>query len=58
MRAKGVGTGSIVDSPSKEEKSAEKAPAAEEKTAKAAKSKAASLAKAASEDKPVPDELF
>lgn len=61
MRAKGVGTGSIVDSPSKEEKSAEKAPAApaaEEKTAKAAKSKAASLSKAASEDKPVPDELF
>ena len=61
MRAKGVGTGSIVDSPSQEEKSAEKAPAApaaEEKTAKAAKSKAASLAKAASEDKPVPDELF
>mgnify|MGYP002766242058 FL=1 len=58
MRAKGVGTGSIVDSPSKEEKSAEKAPDAEEKTAKTAKSKAASLAKAASEDKPVPDELF
>lgn len=58
MRAKGVGTGSIVDSPSKEEKSAEKAPDAEEKTSKAAKSKAASLAKAASEDKPVPDELF
>lgn len=58
MRAKGVGTGSIVDSPSKEEKPAEKAPDAEEKTAKAAKSKAASLAKAASEDKPVPDELF
>lgn len=58
MRAKGVGTGSIVDSPSKEEKPAEKAPNAEEKTAKAAKSKAASLAKAASEDKPVPDELF
>ena len=58
MWAKGVGTGSIVDSPSKEEKPAEKAPDAEEKTAKAAKSKAASLAKAASEDKPVPDELF
>lgn len=58
MRAKGVGTGSIVDSPSKEEKPAEKAPDAEEKTAKAAKSKAASLAKAASEDKPIPDELF
>lgn len=58
MRAKGVGTGSVVDSPSKEEKPAEKAPDAEEKTAKAAKSKAASLAKAASEDKPVPDELF
>lgn len=58
MRAKGVGTGSIVDSPSKEEKPAEKAPGAEEKNAKAAKSKAASLAKAASEDKPVPDELF
>ena len=58
MRAKGVGTGSIVDLPSKEEKPAEKAPDAEEKTAKAAKSKAASLAKAASEDKPVPDELF
>lgn len=58
MRAKGVGTGSIVDSPSKEEKPAEKAPDAEEKTAKAAKSKAASLAKAASEDKLVPDELF
>lgn len=58
MRAKGVGTGSIVDSPSKEEKPAEKAPDAEEKTAKAAKSKAASLAKASSEDKPVPDELF
>ena len=58
MRAKGVGTGSIVDSPSKEEEPAEKAPDAEEKTAKAAKSKAASLAKAASEDKPVPDELF
>lgn len=58
MRAKGVGTGSIVDSPSKEEKPAEKAPDAEEKNAKAAKSKAASLAKAASEDKPVPDELF
>lgn len=58
MRAKGVGTGSIVDSHSKEEKPAEKAPDAEEKTAKAAKSKAASLAKAASEDKPVPDELF
>lgn len=58
MRAKGVGTGSIVDSPSKEEKPAEKAPDAEEKTAKAAKSKATSLAKAASEDKPVPDELF
>lgn len=58
MRAKGVGTGSIVDSPSKEEKPAEKVPDAEEKTAKAAKSKAASLAKAASEDKPVPDELF
>ncbi|WP_288568648.1 recombinase RecA [uncultured Treponema sp.] len=58
MRAKGVGTGSIVDSSSKEEKPAEKAPDAEEKTAKAAKSKAASLAKAASEDKPVPDELF
>ncbi len=58
MRAKGVGTCSIVDSPSKEEKPAEKAPDAEEKTSKAAKSKAASLAKAASEDKPVPDELF
>ena len=61
MRAKGVGTGSIVESPAKEEKPAEKAPdapAAEEKPAKAAKSKAASLAKAASEDKPVPDELF
>lgn len=58
MRAKGVGTGSIVDSPSKEEKPAEKAPGAEEKNAKAAKSKAASLAKAASEDKPAPDELF
>lgn len=58
MRAKGVGTGSIVDSSSKEEEPAEKAPDAEEKTAKAAKSKAASLAKAASEDKPVPDELF
>lgn len=58
MRAKGVGTGSIVDSPSREEKSAEKAPDAEGKTAKVAKSKAASLAKAASEDKPVPDELF
>ena len=58
MRAKGVGTGSIVDSPSKEEKPAEKAPDAEEKTAKTAKSKAASLAKAASEDKPVLDELF
>lgn len=58
MREKGVGTGSIVDSPSKEEKPAEKAPDAEEKTAKVAKSKAASLAKAASEDKPVPDELF
>lgn len=58
MRAKGVGTGSIVDSPSKEEKPAEKAPDAEEKTAKTAKSKAASLAKTASEDKPVPDELF
>lgn len=58
MRAKGVGTGSIVDSSSKEEKPAEKAPDAEEKTAKAAKSKAASLAKTASEDKPVPDELF
>ena len=61
MRAKGVGTGSIVESPAKEEKSAEKAPAApaaEEKPAKTAKSKAASLAKAASEDKPVPDELF
>lgn len=58
MRAKGVGTGSIVDSPSNEEKPAEKAPDAEEKTSKAAKSKAASLAKAASEDKPVPDELF
>lgn len=58
IRAKGVGTGSIVDSPSKEEKPAEKAPDAEEKTSKAAKSKAASLAKAASEDKPVPDELF
>ena len=58
MRAKGVGTGSIVESPAKEEKPAEKAPAAEEKTAKTAKSKAASLAKAASEDKPVPDELF
>lgn len=61
MRAKGVGTGSIVESPAKEENPAEKAPAApaaEEKPAKAAKSKAASLAKAASEDKPVPDELF
>ncbi|WP_296028202.1 recombinase RecA [uncultured Treponema sp.] len=61
MRAKGVGTGSIAESPAKEEKSAEKAPVApatEEKPAKAAKSKAASLAKAASEDKPVPDELF
>lgn len=61
MRAKGVGTGSIVESPAKEEKPAEKAPAApaaEEKPAKTAKSKAASLAKAASEDKPVPDELF
>ncbi len=61
MRAKGVGTGSIAESPAKEEKPAEKAPvapAAEEKPAKAAKSKAASLAKAASEDKPVPDELF
>lgn len=61
MRAKGVGTGSIAESPAKEEKSAEKAPAApaaEEKPAKTAKSKAASLAKAASEDKPVPDELF
>lgn len=58
MRAKGVGTGSIVESPAKEEKPAEKAPAAEEKTAKTTKSKAASLAKAASEDKPVPDELF
>lgn len=61
MRAKGVGTGSIAESPAKEEKPAEKAPVApvaEEKTAKTAKSKAASLAKAASEDKPVPDELF
>ena len=58
MRAKGVGTGSIVDSPSKEEKSAEKAPAAPAAEEKTAKSKAASLAKAASEDKPVPDELF
>lgn len=61
MRAKGVGTGSIAESPAKEEKPAEKAPvapAAEEKPAKTAKSKAASLAKAASEDKPVPDELF
>lgn len=61
MRAKGVGTGSIAESPEKEEKSAEKAPAApaaEEKPAKTTKSKAASLAKAASEDKPVPDELF
>lgn len=61
MRAKGVGTGSIVESPAKEEKPAEKAPAApaaEEKPAKTTKSKAASLAKAASEDKPVPDELF
>ena len=61
MRAKGVGTGSIAESPAKEEKSAEKAPAApatEEKPAKTTKSKAASLAKAASEDKPVPDELF
>lgn len=61
MRAKGVGTGSIAEPPAKEEKPAEKAPAApaaEEKPAKAAKSKAASLAKAASEDKPVPDELF
>lgn len=61
MRAKGVGTGSIAESPEKEEKPAEKAPAApaaEEKPAKTTKSKAASLAKAASEDKPVPDELF
>ena len=61
MRAKGVGTGSIAEPPTKEEKPAEKAPVApavEEKPAKAAKSKAASLAKAASEDKPVPDELF
>ncbi|WP_296011910.1 recombinase RecA [uncultured Treponema sp.] len=61
MRAKGVGTGSIAESPAKEEKSAEKAPVApatEEKPAKTTKSKAASLAKAASEDKPVPDELF
>ncbi|MDO5774141.1 MAG: recombinase RecA [Spirochaetales bacterium] len=61
MRAKGVGTGSVVETPVKEEKPAEKAPAApaaEEKPAKATKSKAASLAKAASEDKPVPDELF
>ncbi|WP_295800959.1 recombinase RecA [uncultured Treponema sp.] len=61
MRAKGVGTGSIAEPPAKEEKPAEKAPVApavEEKPAKAAKSKAASLAKAASEDKPVPDELF
>ena len=61
MRAKGVGTGSIAESPEKEEKLAEKtpsAPAAEEKPAKTTKSKAASLAKAASEDKPVPDELF
>lgn len=61
MRAKGVGTGSIAESPAKEEKPAEKAPAApaaEEKPAKTTKSKAASLAKAASEDKPVPDELF
>lgn len=61
MRAKGVGTGSIAEPPAKEEKPAEKtsvAPAVEEKPAKAAKSKAASLAKAASEDKPVPDELF
>lgn len=61
MRAKGVGTGSIAESPAKEENQAEKAPvapAAEEKPAKTTKSKAASLAKAASEDKPVPDELF
>lgn len=61
MRAKGVGTGSIAESPAKEEKPAEKtpaAPAAEEKPAKTTKSKAASLAKAASEDKPVLDELF
>lgn len=61
MRAKGVGTGSIAESPAKEENPAEKAPvapAAEEKPAKTTKSKAASLAKAASEDKPVPDELF
>lgn len=61
MRAKGVGTGSIAESPAKEEKPAEKAPAApaaEEKPAKTTKSKAASLAKAASEYKPVPDELF
>lgn len=61
MRAKGVGTGSIAEPPAKEEKPAEKtsvAPAVEEKPARAAKSKAASLAKAASEDKPVPDELF
>lgn len=58
MRAKGVGTGTVVESPAKEAAPAEKVSAAEEKTAKTAKLKTASLAKAASEDKPVPDELF
>ncbi len=58
LRAKGVGTGSVVEPPAKEAAPAEKVSAAEEKTAKTAKLKTASLAKAASEDKPVPDELF
>lgn len=58
MRAKGVGTGTVVESPAKEAAPVEKVSAAEEKTAKTAKLKTASLAKAASEDKPVPDELF
>ncbi|MGN0728602.1 recombinase RecA [Treponema sp.] len=61
MREKGVGTGFLQNDSANQENSGEKLPepaAAEAKTAKSLKSKAASLAKAASEDKPVPDELF
>lgn len=65
MREKGVGTGSaaaenasLSQKPEKVSAAAEKQTAAEEKPAKSLKAKAASLAKAASEDTPVPDELF
>ncbi len=59
MRMKGVGTGSMVTDATPEEKEEPKATVvSEEKPKTTTKSKAASLAKAASEDKPIPEELF